>query len=254
MATHINKLKQTAKFITYVLGRKPQEFGLIPDDQGFVNIKLLLKALNEEIGWRHIKKGHLLELTLSLTPPPIEIEGSKIRAKDRSQLPALTPAYEPPKLLYTAIRHKAYPVVHEKGIQPRPSTPVILSTIKQMAQRLGKRIDNDPVILTVQVERTIEEGAYYRQFGDCLFLADFIPKNTFSGPPLPKQPPKEKRPSKQKTVTAPVAPGSFFPDFNDPQKQTTPSDKYSAKQNRSKKKTWQVERRRARKKKSDDHY
>jgi len=40
-----------AKMLAYVLGRRPDEFGLIPDAEGFVRIKDLLKALHEEEGW-----------------------------------------------------------------------------------------------------------------------------------------------------------------------------------------------------------
>ena len=40
--------KQLAKFFNYVLGRRPDEFGLVTDKEGFVKIKELIKATNEE--------------------------------------------------------------------------------------------------------------------------------------------------------------------------------------------------------------
>ena len=36
--------KQLSKFISYMLGRKPAEFGLVPDQDGFVKIKEFIKA------------------------------------------------------------------------------------------------------------------------------------------------------------------------------------------------------------------
>ena len=40
--------KQLAKFLNYVLGRRPDEFGLVTDKEGFVKIKDLIKATSEE--------------------------------------------------------------------------------------------------------------------------------------------------------------------------------------------------------------
>jgi putative RNA 2'-phosphotransferase len=36
--------------LSYVLGRRPDEFGLVPDADGFVRLKDLLKALHEALG------------------------------------------------------------------------------------------------------------------------------------------------------------------------------------------------------------
>ena len=55
MATN-KALIKFSKFLVYILGRKPDEFGLVPDKDGFVKIKELLKAINEEDGWRHIRE------------------------------------------------------------------------------------------------------------------------------------------------------------------------------------------------------
>ena len=48
------KQKQLSKLIQYILGRNPYEFGLVPDREGFVKIKELLKALNEETLFRNV--------------------------------------------------------------------------------------------------------------------------------------------------------------------------------------------------------
>ena len=46
------KHKQIAGFLSYVLGRRPDEFGLVLDEDGFITIKEFLKAVNEEDGCR----------------------------------------------------------------------------------------------------------------------------------------------------------------------------------------------------------
>ena len=65
--------------LAYVLGRRPDEFGLIPDAEGFVRIKDLLKALHEEEGWGYVNLSHLNEVLLSVPGAPFEIRENRIR-------------------------------------------------------------------------------------------------------------------------------------------------------------------------------
>ena len=37
--SRVNELKKQAKFLAYILGVHPDEFGLVPDKEGFVKIK-----------------------------------------------------------------------------------------------------------------------------------------------------------------------------------------------------------------------
>ncbi len=46
----LRTLEQLAKFISYILGRNPAEFGLVPDPEGFVKIKEFLKAARRRRG------------------------------------------------------------------------------------------------------------------------------------------------------------------------------------------------------------
>lgn len=190
--------KNLAKLLAYILGRRPDEFGLVPDDEGYVRIKDLLKAIHEEEGWRYVRRSHLDEIRITLADPPFEMDASLIRAKLREHLPKIVSAPDLPKLLYTCIRTKAYPHVSEKGIFPQSHPQVILSSDEQLALRIGRRIDSNPVMLTVQVQTTQKQNVAFRQAGENLFLADTIPADCFTGPPLPKEKPglpdKEKLP------------------------------------------------------------
>ena len=76
-----------AKFIAYILERRPDEFGLVVDSEGYIKIKELLKALNEEKGVRHVRRSHLNEILYSIAHPPFEIADNRIRAKNRDRLP-----------------------------------------------------------------------------------------------------------------------------------------------------------------------
>ena len=205
--------KQLAKFINYVLGNSPDEFGLVVDGEGYVKIKELIKAVCEEDGWRYIRRKHIDEMIFTMSDPPVEIQGNNIRAKCRDNLPKQAPLQKLPKLLYTAIRKKAYPFVLRKGVFPSGSTIVIIAANRLMAERIGKRIDNNPVILTVLVQKAVDQGVIFYQAGDLLYTTNHIPSDCFTGPPLPKSKPEPSHQDNRKKEVPVKAPGSFILDL-----------------------------------------
>ncbi|MBW2250831.1 MAG: RNA 2'-phosphotransferase [Deltaproteobacteria bacterium] len=202
--------KQLSKFISYVLGRKPGEFGLVPDDNGYIKIKEFLKAICEEDGFRYVRRSHIDEILISLTNPPIEIHNNHIRAKFRDGLPNQKQTQNLPKLLYTCARRKAYPEVLVKGIFPMDFKKVILSSTPDMAERIGKRKDQFPVLLTVQTQKSIQQGIIFYEAGETLFIAESIHTGCFTGPPLPKQKTPVIKPETQVEQALSSFPGSFI--------------------------------------------
>ena len=207
--------KQLAKFISYILARRPDEFGLVPDQNGFVKIKDLLKAIGEEADWKYVRRSHIDEIVITLPSPLFEIQGNFIRAASREHLSLPVPADNLPKLLYTCVRSRAYPFVMDKGIHPMGHPYVILSSSTTLAERMGRRIDQTPVKLTVQVEKTLGKGNQFLQAGELLYLAENIPPDCFSGPPLPKEKPETRKPEPAEKVSDKTKAGSFFMDLKD---------------------------------------
>ncbi len=241
-----NKLiKKLSKFLDYVLGRNPDEFGLVPDKDGYVKIKELLKALNEEEGWRFVRKAHINEILITLPDPLIETKDNLIRALNRENLPETAPAEDLPKLLYTCIRRKAQPYVMENGISPMGRGHVILSSDSDLAERMGKRIDASPVLLTVNVEDSIKKGTMILQFGKTLNLAKLIPARCFTGPPLPKEMPEPKKKGLEKEADSRKNPGSFLMDLHDEK----PYQKKTKRKGKSSEIEWKKDRRQQRKQK-----
>ena len=212
--TQQRSAKQLAKLIDYVLSRRPDEFGLVADTDGFIKIKDFLKAVNEEEGLRYVRRSHIDEVLVTLPNPSFDIEDNLIRARNRALLPKHTHASDPPKLLYACVRKKAYPHVRDKGILPAGYSKVVLSSSRRLAERMGRRNDRSAVLLTVQVGRCIASGVSFLQAGETLFLADFIPSDCFSGPPLPKEKPVTEKTDKPETSQRQKAAGSFLIDLN----------------------------------------
>jgi len=204
-----------SKFLSYVLGRRPDEFGLVLAPDGFVKIKDLLKAVCEEDGWKYVRRSYIDEILFTLPDPPFEIKDNFIRAKDRDNLPPLTLAKNPPKLLYICVRRKAHPFVLDKGIFPTGHSRVILSSSRRQAERMGKRLDPEPVLLTVNVLKSVQEGIVFYQAGDTLYFADSIHPGCFTGPPLPKQKTEAPKPEVRKESVSHRPAGSFILDLKD---------------------------------------
>ena len=239
---HRQSVTKLSKFLVYILGRQPDEFGLIPDEDGYVSINNLMKALREEPGWRHVRVNQVREAVYSSGSPTVEIEKNLIRAVNRSRLFSPDIPITLPKLLYHPVRRRAYPVLLEKGI-PAAASPnqITLTDSIAMAQRLGRRIDPSPVILTVNTGMATEQGATIRRFGRALFLSDCLPLGSFSGPPVPKNRPDPKPMDTIKPQDTPKTPGSYYLDLTI----DSAAGQSPQKKDRQRKNAWKRDRMRA---------
>lgn len=188
--------KRLLKLITYILGLHPDEFGLVPDNEGFVKFKDFIKAISEEPGWRYVRRSHINEVIITLSDNPIVIEAGLIKVLNPDKRVFSVLAETVPKLLYHSVKRKAYPVVLEKGVMPMGQHHVFLATTKELAVRMGSRKDPKPVLLTVHAQRAFEDGVRFLRQGDLLYMVDRVPVDYFSGPLLPKEKKKEEPKSK----------------------------------------------------------
>jgi len=203
------------RFLDYVLGHRPDEFGLIADEQGFIPLKDLLRALSEEEGWKHVRLRHIEDM-MRETDERFEIKDKLIRVWPRDthlQLGPLEPVL-PPKLLYHAARRKGYPSILEHGLSPGAKPWVPLAVNPELALRLGRRRDTQPILLTIQAAKAADRRIPFYRPQELIYLVDSLPVDLFAGPPLPKE---KALPEKKKTEAPPPAPrhpGSFFLDLD----------------------------------------
>ena len=137
-------------------------------------------------------------------------------------------------------------MVMEKGLRPAEGKYVVLSPDRDMVLRIGRRRDQEPVLLEVTAGTTKSEGVPFYCFGT-LFLTPHIPARCISGPPVSKEAVealREKEVQKEKGAPRPpdFTPGSFVLDiFRDP-------DPYRRAKGK-KQKSWKEEARKMRKNK-----
>ena len=203
---HQIKVDSLSRLLTYVLGRRPDEFGLVPDREGFIRFKELLQAIHEEPHWHYVRKAHINEVLLGKDRQLFEFAEEGIRSLERHwRLDLENPANVLPKLLFSPVRRKAHPVAMEKGLNSSQGKYVVLTPDPDMAERIGTRRDRKPVVLEIQAAAAQRENALFYAFGT-LYLSPQISAKFISGPPVSKEPiasPSDAEVKKQK-VAAPM--------------------------------------------------
>jgi putative RNA 2'-phosphotransferase len=238
----LHQIEKTAKLAAYILGRRPDEFGLVLDSDGYIAIREFLKAVNELDGWKHIRQHHINEIILSARTPAIETDLQHIRAKDRLLLPKPVYCASPPKLVYIFIRLKAYVSVAEHGIRPTYHSSVICAGNQELAETIGMRRGHPNVLLTIHTPKAMEKGIKFHQYGEVLYLADFIPPDCFTGPPLPKEKLQEKPVDPMEAYRRQSQAGSF---------EWSPGETHSKTKGKRKEISWKNDKKRLRREKKN---
>ncbi len=202
-----------------MLGHRPDEFGLVPDHEGFIAYKELLQAVHEEEDWRYVRRSHINEVLLGGDRARFQSENERIRSVERRwELDLHDAALSLPRILFTAVRRKAHPVVMEKGLKGTGERLLVLLPVRDMAWRIGRRRDQAPVVLEISADAAKEKRVLFFSFGD-LFLSPEIPARFIAGPPLPKETlerRKDKDKTTEKTAKGPLVstPGTFVLDLS----------------------------------------
>lgn len=205
------KVRDLSRFLIYILGHNPHEFGLVPDSQGFFSFKELLQAMHEDSAWSYVRQSNINEVLVSDARHLFETSDNSIRTLSRNwELDLDTPADIVPALLYIPIRRKAHCHIIEKGLLNRDNKFYVLTPDKSMAERIGRRKDQKPVLIEVMAARAKDEGKLFFSFGG-LFLSMELSPRYIAGPLVPKSiiKAKESKPVKKKDPVADFSAGTF---------------------------------------------
>jgi putative RNA 2'-phosphotransferase len=184
---HQIKVENLSRLLVYILGHRPDEFGLVPDSDGFVTYRELLQAIHEEPDWHYVRQSHINEVLLGKDRLLFQPGNKRIRASERRwRFDFDKPAQPLPQLLFTPARRKAHPVVMEKGLKSHQDKYLILSPDQDIARRIGRRRDQKPVLLEIMAFAAQNKGVLFYPFGK-LFLGQEIPSRFIAGPPVPKE-------------------------------------------------------------------
>ncbi|MCA9438556.1 MAG: hypothetical protein KC978_22420, partial [Candidatus Omnitrophica bacterium] len=75
------KHENLARSLKYLLGKSPDEFGVVLDPEGWVDLKSLVIALQENRETKGVSATRIADLDWALEDSPFEIESKRIRLK-----------------------------------------------------------------------------------------------------------------------------------------------------------------------------
>jgi len=201
------ELKRLEKILFAMLGRQPDAFGIVLDQGGWIYINELHQALMKETGFSHITKRGLTQFFSLYRPEKFEWQENYVRVRLELQSPDLTIYNEatPPELLYVSIRPKAHAHVIARGLQSSNNKKrIVLSTEKEMALKIGKRRDKDPIIVEIMALKSNKAGVVFRRAGKGLYLVEGLDPQWMNIPPLPPVREKDKHKEPKSGEARPV--------------------------------------------------
>ena len=166
-----------SKEVSYALRHAPWEYELELDSEGFVPVTQLLQALNENNRYgRPITVSDLEHITRCSDKKRHEIVGDKIRALYGHSIPMhiSKEPVTPPDVLYHGTTHKALGAIMYDGLKPMGRQYVHLSVDTDTAVQVGKRRDDEPVILCIDAAKACADGIVFYKGNDKVVLADYV--------------------------------------------------------------------------------
>jgi len=169
-----------------MLANAPDEFGLVPEPDGYIPFKELRQAASEEEGWGFLRISHIHEMLMHDREEHFEVSNDRIRSIERSDRVGAIEPIASPKILYIAVRSRAWPHIAEKGLTPYTGSWIVLAREKDMAMRLGRRRDPKPTLLEIRAEHAQSHGVIFFSSGTRLVLTQSVPPEYIMGPPIKK--------------------------------------------------------------------
>ncbi len=180
---HAYQVKSLQKTLAYILGCRPDEFGLILDDNGFAKISELCKVLKEE-GWSYVSEKDIVEAAVTDAERRFELKEGKIRFTDIKGLEyGYFEKVVPPRLLFLGIKEEGYlSVLHRGLLPPRGQSYIYLFAEKTLAERVAKRRYERPVLLEVLASEASQAGFEFFKVFPLIFATYHVPKEYVKGP------------------------------------------------------------------------
>lgn len=169
-------LVKKSKFLSLILRHKPEVVGLTLDENGWVDVDLLLQAIQQHN--RSLTRAELNEIVATNNKKRFAIseDGERIRA---SQGHSLNVDLEfqpqtPPDVLYHGTAVRFLPSVREKGLQKMNRQHVHLSATAETAANVGSR-HGKPAILLVDAKSMHANGFGFFLSENGVWLTDHVP-------------------------------------------------------------------------------
>ncbi len=167
---------ELSKEISYALRHAPQEYGLKLDEQGWVKTEELINALKKHGKYADLTEKDIADMIQISEKKRHEIDGDKIRALygHSTDEKIKKDAAQPPDILYHGTTHKFLNKIFEQGLISKNRQYVHLSKDIDTAITVGKRRDNNPIVLKIDAKAAWNNGVKFYLGNENIWLAEDI--------------------------------------------------------------------------------
>ena len=165
-------LKHKSKMISYALRHKPEEFGIVLDENGWVDLDVFLRAVK-------VTREDVDSIIAQSEKKRFEIVGNRIRATYGHSIEKkieFEPA-EPPDVLFHGTSEQAYAHIQKEGLKPMNRQYVHLSSDFETAQRVGLRHGkNSVIVMYIDAVQMHKDGfKFYHSANDGTWMCEHVP-------------------------------------------------------------------------------
>lgn len=189
-----------SKFLSLVLRHRPDDYGLVMDDQGFVDFDSLIDVLVAEDIVAETAEDDVMELVEGSERRRFQVVGNRIRALygHSSRVRLNYPPDEPPEVLWHGTTPEHAARVRDEGLEPAGRAFVHLSSTEDEAYAVGGRHADSPVLVRVDTRAAREHGLTFHRATELIWLCPTLPADVCHVPddlpepaPAPPRPPRD---------------------------------------------------------------
>ncbi|SDD74760.1 RNA 2'-phosphotransferase [Glycomyces harbinensis] len=168
------RIVKVSKYLSRHLRHDPGRIGITLDEQGWVDVDVLLKAL-EDRNFR-VSREELQEVVDRNDKQRFALRDGRIRASQGHTIDVDLglEAVEPPAVLFHGTTAGYVEAIREEGIKAMDRHDVHLSPDRETAVRVGSR-RGKPVVLVVDAYRMSQAGHEFRRSENGVWLTGHVP-------------------------------------------------------------------------------
>lgn len=168
--------RRLSKFLSLVLRHKPEQVGIALDSAGWVDVDMLLAAMNAH--GADMDRALLTHIVQSNAKQRFAFsqDGMRIRANQGHSIDIVLglPTQTPPEQLYHGTARQTLPAIRATGLQRQSRQHVHLSRDVSSARQVGMR-HGSPVVLTVQAGQMHADGYDFYLSDNGVWLTTSVP-------------------------------------------------------------------------------
>ena len=169
-------LESLSKTVSYALRHNPEQFGLELDKQGWIYVDTLIVALRKIEQFKSLSNDDIEKMIQASEKKRHEIQDGKIRALYGHSIKEkiVRNAVKPPDILYHGTSRKFAERIMSTGLISKDRQYVHLSEDADKALTIGKRRDENPVIIEINAKKAWGEGVSFYYGNEDVWLSDDI--------------------------------------------------------------------------------